>query len=60
MESTVNITLKEIKQMMLTTIRLKNPSMKHITEEDILVEATTEDGNIVGISNIRFSINMDK
>jgi hypothetical protein len=34
--------------------------MKHVTEKDILVEATTENGDVVGISNIRFTIDVGK
>jgi DNA-directed RNA polymerase subunit H (RpoH/RPB5) len=60
MESIMTISLKEIKQTILTALKIKDKSMKHVTEKDILVEATTENGDVVGISNIRFTIDVGK
>lgn len=60
MESTMTISLKEIKQTILTALKIKDKNMKHVTEKDILVEATTENGDVVGISNIRFTIDVGK
>ena len=60
MESTMTISLKEIKQTILTALKIKDKNMKHVTEKDILVEATTENGDVVGVSNIRFTIDVGK
>lgn len=60
MESTMTISLKEIKQTILTALKVKDKNMRHVTEKDILVEATTENGDVVGISNIRFTIDVGK
>lgn len=60
MESIMTISLKEIKQTILAALKIKDKNMKHVTENDILVEATTENGDVVGISNIRFTIDVGK
>ena len=60
MESTMTISLKEIKQTILAALKVKDKNMRHVTEKDILVEATTENGDVVGISNIRFTIDVGK
>jgi DNA-directed RNA polymerase subunit H (RpoH/RPB5) len=60
MESIMTISLKEIKQTILAALKVKDKNMKHVTEKDILVEATTENGDVVGISNIRFTIDVGK
>ena len=60
MESTMTVSLKEIKQTILTALKVKDKNMRHVTEKDILVEATTENGDVVGISNIRFTIDVGK
>ena len=60
MESIMTISLKEIKQTILAALKVKDKGMKHVTEKDILVEATTENGDVVGISNIRFTIDVGK
>lgn len=60
METTKVISLKELKQPMLMILKLKNKELGHITEEDIIIEATTESGEVVAIQNLRFAINVDK
>ena len=60
MESIMTISLKEIKQTILAALKVKDKNMRHVTEKDILVEATTENGDVVGISNIRFTIDVGK
>ena len=60
MESTMTVSLNEIKQTILTALKIKDKSMRHVTEKDILVEATTENGDVVGISNLRFTIDVGK
>jgi DNA-directed RNA polymerase subunit H (RpoH/RPB5) len=60
MESIMTISLKEIKQTILTALKIKDKNMKHVTEKDILIEATTENGDVVGISNLRFTIDVGK
>lgn len=60
MESIMIVSLKEIKQTILTALKIKDKNMKHVTEKDIIVEATTENGDVVGISNIRFTIDVGK
>ena len=60
MESTMTISLKEIKQTILTALKIKDKNMRYVTEKDILVEATTENGDVVGISNLRFTIDVGK
>ena len=60
METTKVISLKELKQPMLMILKLKNKELGHITEEDIIIEVTTESGEIVAIQNLRFAINVDK
>lgn len=60
METTKVISLKELKQPMLMILKLKNNELAHITEEDIIIEATTESGEVVAIQNLKFAINMDK
>ena len=60
METTKVISLKELKQPMLMILKLKNKELGHITEEDIIIEATTESGEVVAIQNLRFAVNVDK
>lgn len=60
METTKVISLKELKQPMLMILKLQNKELAHITEEDIIIEATTENGEVVAIQNLKFAINMDK
>ena len=60
MESTMTVSLKEIKQTILAALKIKDKNMKHVTEKDILVEATTENGDVVSVSNIRFTIDVGK
>ena len=60
MESTMTVSLKEIKQTILAALKIKDKSMKHVTEKDIIVEATTENGDVVGVANIRFTIDVGK
>ena len=60
MESTMTISLKEIKQTILAALKVKDKNMRHVTEKDILVEATIENGDVVGVSNIRFTIDVGK
>lgn len=60
MESTMTVSLKEIKQTILAALKVKDKNMKHVTEKDILVEATTENGDVVSVSNIRFTIDVGK
>ena len=60
METTKVISLKELKQPMLMILKLKSPELAHITEEDIIIEATTENGEVVAIQNLKFAVNMDK
>ena len=60
MESTMTVSLKEIKQTILAALKIKDKNMKHVTEKDIIVEATTENGDVVGVTNIRFTIDVGK
>ena len=60
METTKVISLKELKQPMLMILKLQNKELAHITEEDIIIEATTENGEVVAIQNLKFAVNMDK
>ena len=60
METTKVISLKELKQPILMILKLKNKELAHITEEDIIIEATTESGEVIAIQNLRFAVNMDK
>lgn len=60
MESVMTISLNEIKQTILTALMVKDKSMKHVTEKNILVEATTENGDVVNIKNLKFTIDVGK
>ena len=56
----MTISLNEIKQTILTALKVKDKSMKHITAKDITVEATIENGDVVNIQNLKFTIDVGK
>lgn len=58
MTSVMNVSLKEIKSMLITALKAQDKSMRKVTEDDITVEVVTPEDEVVAVKNIRFSVEM--
>ena len=58
MTSVMNVSLQEIKSMLITALKAQDKSMRKVTENDIIVEVVTPDDQVVAVKSIRFSVEM--
>ena len=58
MTSVMNVSLQEIKSMLITALKAQDKSMRKISENDITVEVVTPEDQVVAVKNIRFSVEM--
>lgn len=58
MTSVMNVSLQEIKSMLISALKAQDKSMRKISENDITVEVVTPEDQVVAVKNIRFSVEM--